>query len=182
MYLGFEIDEDDQYLDDAQFDKPKKKLYEVDFKVYSEEQIRTMQQQQFEEVSNILGLPIEQCATLLRQYKWQKEKLIEQFMDHPDEVTKSAGILTGDTTQPQLQTVRNFVCDVCFEDSPSLKTFALHCGHRFCAACYGQYLTQKIKEEGESVRIQCMAEECNVTMNGRAVSLLVDQKTHARSV
>lgn len=178
---GFEVDEDDQYLDDdAQFDKPKKKLYEVDYKVYTEDQIRAMQQQQFEEVSSILGLPTDQCATLLRQYKWQKEKLIEQFMDHPDEVTKSAGILSGETVQPKLEYVKGFTCDVCFEDGPKLKTFALMCGHRFCADCYGQYLTQKITEEGESVRIECMAEECNVTVNAKAVSLLCSPKTHVR--
>lgn len=181
MRLGFdEVDEDDQYLDDARLDKPVKKAYEVDFKVFSDDELRVRQREQFEELSNILGLPIEQCATLLRSYKWQKEKLVEQYMDKPEEVTKAAGVLSGTHNPPRIEKKPGFICDICCDDGPDMKTFAMDCGHRFCADCYGTYLTQKITEEGESVRIQCMAEECTVTVNGKAVQLLVTPEVFKR--
>src|SRR5437588_11942137 len=88
--MFFEEEEDDRYLDDVKDEKPSKKAYEVDYKVHSDEQIRVAQQIQIEEVSSILGLPGEQCAILLRFFKWQKDRLIEKYMDTPDEVLEDA--------------------------------------------------------------------------------------------
>ncbi|KAK1922146.1 hypothetical protein DB88DRAFT_383864 [Papiliotrema laurentii] len=57
-----------------------------------------------------------------------------------------------------------FECPVCCMDYDSSmvadETFSLGCGHRFCKACWQEYLTSKIKTEAESARIQCMENGC----------------------
>ncbi|RPA79156.1 hypothetical protein BJ508DRAFT_211354 [Ascobolus immersus RN42] len=175
-----DVEEEDQYLEDTRFDKPVKKAYEVDFKVHSDQQIRSGQQAQFEEISNILGLDIGQAALLLRHFKWQKEKLIEQYMDNPDSINKAVGIRPEAHEDTKITKVKDFVCDICCDDGDSMETFALPCGHRYCVECYRHYLTQKIKEEGESARIQCMGDKCTMAFDASDVQAVVDDDTFTR--
>jgi ariadne-1 len=52
-----------------------------------------------------------------------------------------------------------FVCPICFDDSPQIRTLALDCEHTFCSGCWTTYLVSKIRDEGE-LGIKCMAEGC----------------------
>jgi ariadne-1 len=64
--------------------------------------------------------------------------------------------------------------------APTIQTLALACGHRFCTECYTCYLTQKIKLEGESRRVQCMEEKCNLVVDEKTVSLLIEPELFER--
>lgn len=173
-------DDDDRYLDDAKDEKPVKKAYEVDYKVHSDEQIRTAQQQQVDEVSSILGLPGEQCAILLRYFKWQKDRLIEKYMDSPDDVLDGAGLGPSYDAPTVLEVMSGFSCDICCDDEGGLETYAMKCGHRYCSGCYRQYIESKIKDEGEASRIQCPAEGCSRIVGSKTVDLLVCSETGHR--
>lgn len=176
-----EFDEDDdQYLDDGKEDKPSRKAYEVDFTVFSDEQIRKSQQNQVEEVSSILGLPGEQCAILLRHFKWQKDRLIEKYMDAGEEVLEEAGLGQNYDSLPRLEKVRGFVCDICCDDERGLETYAMKCNHRYCVNCFRQYLESKIKDEGEATRIQCPSEGCSRIVDSKTVDLLVPAEIDQR--
>lgn len=131
-----------------------------------------MQTDQIEEVSNILGLPSEQCAVLLRHFKWQKEKLIEYYLNNAEETLNLAGIGAHQVNTPKIEKVKDFMCDICCDDDAALETFALRCGHRYCVGCYVSYLEQKIKGEGESGRIQCPCEGCSMVVDSKAIRLL----------
>lgn len=177
----YDEDDNNEYLDDKD-DRPQKKAYEVDFKVLSDEQIQRAQDSQTKEVSSILGLSAEGAAILLRHFKWNKERLIEQYMDHSQEIQENSGIDTITNGVPKTTTIDGFVCDICCEDEPGLQTFALKCDHRFCLGCYCHYVTQKIKEEGESGRIQCPADKCKVLVDSKAVAFLSNEATLHRYV
>ena len=166
--------EDDTYDDDRylKYDKPQRKAYEVEFRVLSDNQVQKVQAEQVEEVSNILGLPAEQCGVLLRHFKWQKERLIEQYLNGPEEVLEAAGLSGKSTSTPKVEKVKGFMCDICCDDDTSLETFAMRCNHRYCISCYTAYLEQKIKGEGESGRIQCPCEGCSTVVDSKAIKLL----------
>ena len=153
--------------------KPAKKAFEVDFKVFSPTDIQYHQDRQIEEVSAILGLPPEATAILLRHQKWNKERLIEAYMDSPEKVLERAGLGPDSEQNPQTQVIKNFSCDICCEDSPGLESYALKCGHRYCVDCYRQYLAQKVKDEGEAARIQCPTTGCNRIVDSKSLDLLV---------
>lgn len=180
--MTLDYDEDDRYLEDAKYDKPQRKAYEVEYKVFTDNQIQQNQSHQIEEVSNILGLEFEQCAVLLRHFKWQKERLIDQYMDTPEQVLEAAGLGSKYPTTPKKQKMFGFMCDICCDDEPGIETFAMRCGHRYCINCYSHYVEQKIKEEGESGRIQCPCEGCSVVIDSKSISLLAPQKVYDRSV
>lgn len=172
-----EIDED--YQDDAAFEtqekdlKPKKKAYEVDFKVYSPEDIQKQEDQQIAEVSTLLEQPHEATAILLRFGRWNKERLIENYMDNQEEILDKAGL--GQEIRrspPRIEVVGNFMCEICCEHGPH-ESFAMKCGHRYCANCYRQYLVQKIRGEGEAARIRCPGDGCNKIIDAKSLDLLV---------
>lgn len=126
-------------------------------------------------------------------------------MDMPEKVNLDAGVLE-DPSRPKLMQLDDFTCDVCFRSAedhvapvattkeakpagakeetvdaaPTIQTLALPCGHRFCTDCYANYLEQKIKLEGESRRIQCMDEKCNLVMDEKTVGLLVSSDLFER--
>ena len=58
-------------------------------------------------------------------------------------------------------------CEICFlplENDPSSEVAAagLECGHLFCRACWAEYLSTKIVQDGVSLSIQCPDSGCRV--------------------
>ncbi len=172
--IDFEDDEPDMgFSQDKDIIKPTKKPYEVDFQVYSPADIQAHQDRQIDELSAILGQPPESSAILLRHARWNKERLIEAYMDRPEEVLDRAGLGQDYIGQLKTEVVPGFACCICCEDEPGLETYAMKCGHRFCVDCYRQYLAQKIKDEGEAARIQCPEEGCSRIVDSKSLDLLV---------
>jgi ariadne-1 len=165
--LGGELSQDKDIL------RTTKKPYEVDFKVLDPGDIDREQSQQVNEVSLILGLPPESAAILLRFGRWNRERLIESYMDHPEETLEEAGLGTNFEGTPKTELSRGFTCEICCEDGDDLETYAMRCGHRFCVDCYRQYLAQKIREEGEAAKIECPGDHCNRIVDSKSLDLLV---------
>ncbi|KAF2152616.1 RING finger protein [Myriangium duriaei CBS 260.36] len=163
--IGFETQEKDL--------KPRKKAFEVDYVVWSPEEIQAQQDVQAQEVSNIIGQTPESTAILLRYARWNKERLIEQYMEKQEETLQSAGLGQEEDVTAQIEDVPGFFCEICYTDSADSATFALKCGHRFCIDCWKQYLTQKIKEEGEAARIRCPGGDCNQIVDSKSLEVLV---------
>jgi len=49
----------------------------------------------------------------------------------------------------------------------------LGCGHRFCTQCWGEYLKNKIMEEGLGHSITCPASKCDILVDDVTVMRLV---------
>lgn len=71
-----------------------------------------------------------------------------------------------------------FECPICCSDYPADKTaemtLDLGCGHRFCRACWTEYLVGKVTGEGESAKIQCMATGCGRIVKAEVLDGLVN--------
>lgn len=180
----FDMDQDDVGFETQDKDiKPTKQAHEVDFKVFDPTQIQAQQDKQVDELSSILMQPPEATAILLRYMRWNKERLIEQYMEKTEEVLESAGLgQDAQTNPPKLQQISGFCCDICCNDSPNMDTFAMRCGHRFCVDCYRQYLATKIQDEGEAARIRCPGEGCTRIVDTKSLDLLVTADLHDRYV
>lgn len=105
-------------------------------------------------------------------------------MDSSDKVLKAAGVSSVSDLKHRILLARDvgkdFMCDICCDDDPDTETIGISCGHRFCRNCYTHYLTQKIKEEGESRRIQCPSSDCSVIVDEKTVELLVTPEVYAK--
>jgi ariadne-1 len=181
-------DELDDYDDNAGFEsqdkitKIQKKAYEVDFKVYSPDDIRQFQEKEINEVKDLLGQPPENAAILLRRYRWNRERLLDAYMEKQMEVLDAAGLEEDESGHSKIQTVPGFMCDICCEDEPDMPTFALKCQHRFCVECYKTYLASKIKDEGEAARIRCPGDGCNRVVDSRSLNTLISGSLKDRYV
>jgi len=121
----------------------------------------------------ILQITKEEVAILLRHFRWNKERLLEDYMDNPGKVLETAGLGASLKIPPKLEVMPGFTCDICCDDEDGLGSFGMKCGHRFCVDCYRHYLMQKIKEEGEAARIRCPSDGCNRIIDSRSLDLLV---------
>ncbi|PGH26578.1 hypothetical protein AJ80_01707 [Polytolypa hystricis UAMH7299] len=181
--LGEDFDEEDfggSFSYDKDSVRPKKKPYEVDFKVLSPDDIQREQNVQVNDVSSILGLPPESAAILLRFGRWNREKLIDSYMEHSSKTLDEAGLGSNFEGSPKTEVVPGFACEICCEDEPGSRTYALRCGHRFCVDCYRHYLKQKIIEEGEAARIECPQDQCRMIVDSKSLALLVTDKLQER--
>ncbi|KAJ3165249.1 hypothetical protein HDU88_004334 [Geranomyces variabilis] len=155
-------------------DRDIKKGYQVDFKVHSIDDIVAFQTQEVAHVAGILGCRPEHAATLLRAFKWNKERLIERYMENPEDVANQAGVVMDADKQAVFsKSADGFECQICYTDDDDLDTVALHCGHRFHTDCYAHYLQQKICEEGESRRIQCCQSKCTAIVDEATIEKVV---------
>lgn len=176
----FLLDFDDYDQPDPDFDltskdleKPKKQAHVVPFKVFEPSDIQQQQDGMINEVNMILDMTKEDAAIMLRHFRWNKERLLEDYMDRPDQVLEAAGLNNATSKPPTLEVIPGFVCDICCEDEDGLESFALKCGHRYCVDCYRQYLKQKIKDEGEAARIQCPSDGCGRILDSKSLDILV---------
>jgi ariadne-1 len=162
-------------------EKNARKAHEVEFQPHSIQDIRQTQETQIANVASVCYIDPAQAAILLRHHRWNKEKVIEAYMDDPDRTLKKAGIVNDESGDHRIQNIPGFECEICFDDDHD-KSYALQCGHRACTVCWGTYLTKKIKEEGESSKVQCLFDKCNVVIDETTVELLVTPETFDRCV
>ncbi|PHH49923.1 E3 ubiquitin-protein ligase dbl4 [Ceratocystis fimbriata CBS 114723] len=172
-----EVESGDDFEPDTDFTIDKasepKKYTDVAYKVKLPVDLKKQQEDDISEVNMILDLGRDEVAILLRRFRWNKERLIEDYMDRPNKVLEDAGFASSSNIPLKIQTIPGFTCEICFDDEPGLESFAMKCEHRFCVSCYRQYLTQKIRGEGEAARIQCPHEGCRRILDAYSLNLLV---------
>jgi ariadne-1 len=161
-------------------EKNARRAHEVEFQAHSIEDIRQAQDTQVANVASVFSIDPAQAAILLRHYRWNKEKVIEAYMDHPERTLKKAGIVNDESGNHRVQQIDGFECEICFDDQDSRYSYALQCGHRACTTCWATYLTKKIKEDGESSRVQCLFDKCHVAVDETTVKLLVEPNVFER--
>ncbi|KAF8444951.1 hypothetical protein L210DRAFT_3643129 [Boletus edulis BED1] len=156
-----------------------RKSYEVEHESLPQAAVVKLKAADIEHISGIFGVDASTASLLLRYMNWNKERLIEKYMDNASAVSVAAGISPPpkapasssaagpERSQGTSSGARSapapkpepFVCPICFDDSQTAFS-ALSCDHRFCAGCWNAYITSKIREEGEHA-IRCMAEGCS---------------------
>ncbi|EDR12004.1 uncharacterized protein LACBIDRAFT_246915 [Laccaria bicolor S238N-H82] len=161
--------------------KGKHKAYEVEYDSLSQAAVEKLMKQDVDHICGIFGVDVSTANLLLRYIKWNKERLIEKYMDNPTTMLVAAGVIVPEaSSQPAPAPIRThsstssgfhipkslkpkveepFVCPICFDDDTSIQTLALDCEHTFCFGCWTAYVNSKIRDEGEH-SIRCMAEGC----------------------
>ncbi|KAF7797299.1 hypothetical protein EIP86_008494 [Pleurotus ostreatoroseus] len=81
--------------------KGKQKSYEVQYDSLSQADIGKMMQLDVENISGICGVDSSVAVLLLRHFEWNKEKLIEKFMDNATAVNNAAGITVPEKSSEQ---------------------------------------------------------------------------------
>ena len=101
------------------------------------EDLRPVMQRRIGDVSDILGVSPGASAVLLREYKFSKEQLLEEYMLSPDHILKKAGVFhrCGNTKSPPPNSKD---CAICYDDECD-GMMAMPCGHQFCMDCWNDF-------------------------------------------
>ncbi|KAI6166007.1 hypothetical protein EDD17DRAFT_1774563 [Pisolithus thermaeus] len=201
----------DEFGDDFKVpQRTVRKTYEIEYDSLPQSAVEKLVLNDIEHISGIFGVEASTASLLLRYMSWNKERLIEKYMDNASAVTVAAGIsppsraspsaLGPDRSQGSSSNARTsglrrtarqtsapmkvksqpFICPICFDDTQASFS-ALACDHTFCSGCWTAYITSKIREEGEHA-IRCMAEGCALVAPDRFVrtALADDPETWER--
>ncbi|KIK93554.1 hypothetical protein PAXRUDRAFT_828848 [Paxillus rubicundulus Ve08.2h10] len=166
-----------------------RKAYEVEHEPLAQSAVEKLMSADVDHISGIFGVEASTAALLLRYMNWNKERLIEKYMDNASGVSVAAGISlpsrkslspslagpersqsasssarSGGLRRPARQTpapTPKLEPFVCpiCYDDSQTAFSTLSCDHKFCAGCWSAYATSKIRDEGEHA-IRCMAEGC----------------------
>ncbi|KAF7732490.1 hypothetical protein EC973_003235 [Apophysomyces ossiformis] len=172
---------DDMSFEDEYVATTSKKTYEVEYIVRKPGDLFQMQDKEIDQISSILTLPKAATRSLLQYFCWNQETLLERYMESPNDTLQLAGVKLNQDILSFMRAVdlpdSSFMCMICCSDGPEMETVSLSCDHRFCKDCYQQYVSQKICMEGETRRIECPQDKCNVVVDSKLVRLLMDNKT-----
>ncbi|KIJ60072.1 hypothetical protein HYDPIDRAFT_117794 [Hydnomerulius pinastri MD-312] len=166
-----------------------RKAYEIEHESLPQSAVEKLMTSDVDHISGIFGADASTAALLLRHMNWNKERLIEKYMDNASVVSVAAGISrpsrtslspsaagpersqstsssarSGGLRRPTRQTPVPTPKPAPFVcpicfDDSQTAFSSLACEHTFCAGCWNAYITSKIREEGEHA-IRCMAEGC----------------------
>lgn len=119
-------------------------------------------------------------AALLRHFKWNKEKLIESYLENPEKTCRDAGMGNLELEKPPSNPEKIESCLICLDDLPLKDTFALSCGHRYCKGCWTGFLEVAIKDGPRCVYITCPAPKCKTIVHEAAYKNLVSPELFER--
>jgi ariadne-1 len=142
--------------------------------VKSQEEIMPLMNNLIDEAAGLLGVSEDEAQILLQNNKWNKEKLLESFFADSEACAKAAGIDLFDSNvldklrryPEERESAKEgiFRCKIrfcCEEECPVREAFALGCGHRFCRACYQEYLRNQVLDGPGCIAARCPEHKCN---------------------
>lgn len=179
---GFVIEVSDS-CDSASAEVPKESTHDA---VMTPGTLATEHAEVLQQVVEVLGLPEMLARALLAHFKFDKAKLMEQYVDKPEATLAAIGWTEappapGPGAVPATPAGSGGLelCEVCLaENVARLDTTALPCGHRYCNVCWTSYLASKIVEGVTSVN--CMWDGpggCKQAVPEAVVRRLCDEAT-----
>lgn len=119
-----------------------------------------------DDVTEVLGIPAAAVAVLLREHKWSKEVLLENFYNNPEKLLQKHGIYSRCNPVPAKKS--SMSCPICYDDD--VPTVAMPCGHEFCKECWQSYIENAISEGPSCIRKTCPQNGCKELMTEEEVS------------
>ena len=176
----YQIDEDDpseRTAEQAHIDEPLTPSDGLEpnfhYSILTPEQYCQLMIKYVEEVKEVLQLSSPMVKLLLHYFKWNKQRLLEQFyeMEHEPFFRQAKLINPFSTATTQIDT--SDTCLICYSDSPS-QMFHLQCQHQFCQDCWKGYLIQQIVHEGLAQTIVCPDFQCEILVDDQTILRFLD--------
>ncbi|GAN06593.1 RING-5 like protein [Mucor ambiguus] len=177
IFSGDSGNSDDDMFHDRLTEEVK---YKVNFAAKDVDKLRIMQKDTVNQVATLLAIRPHISTILLNYFCWNKEKLIETYIEDPDKVLVAAGIhAVSKSSNNKGDCSASFECEICCNDESGLQTVSLTCGHLFCVDCYSYYLSDKVKQ-GDATNIQCPQEGCKAVVDEATLKIVLNDDMYIR--
>ena len=128
----------------------------------SESDILSEREKMILEATEKLFLERNQAILAMIYYKWNIDNL-DNWYEDIDQNKVNAGIELSPKKKEEFKQkgIESFgdTCLVCFEEKND-DFYCLSCGHQFCAGCWEEYLTEKLKTPLGALQVKCQQEGC----------------------
>lgn len=188
---GSEYESDDAEDEDDFVESAPVRQVSAAYNVLDAADCQALANEEVTHVRELLDCSFDVAAVLLRQFRWDRERLTSAYLEDSEKVLLRAGfhrgqsmeiihdgsgtVLIGGTQQPA-SSLEEIKCLICYEQKAAYS--ALACGHKFCNECYVTFLSHKIKDEGHAcIFTTCPHDKCLVLVTERlAKSLPLSQE------
>ena len=113
-----------------------------------------------EQVRTLLPhLPRATLKILLHSYSWDPQQLLDDFWTDEEKTYRRANCVDPGSILPS--EAASDSCDICCDSMAEEETRSLsQCQHRFHTSCWQAYLSSRLLEDRESLRLECAMTGC----------------------
>lgn len=181
-YQDMDVDSDNEIGDVSGLDDEIKGSREIakqaSYEVITTSELEENTKSMITEVREVLDIPSRSASIiLLRHFHWNKEKLIESYMENPEKVRKEAGISTLELEKKPSKK-KEYECPICTETYNGANMYALGCGHKYCLDCWKSYLELKLVGSSDAAWTKCPNPRCKDIVHERAFKKLVSKQNY----
>ncbi|KAG1674307.1 hypothetical protein FOA52_013496 [Chlamydomonas sp. UWO 241] len=163
---------DDDESSDGGFDPGAEVIIsskKVPYKVLTMNALKARQVEAVAQANDILSIPDEDASRVLRKFKWDVNRVHEEWFSDMDAVRKAVGV---QDPAPE-STSAEERCSICFESFPPSTMRCSPCSHYFCTTCWGGYIGNAIGSGPAVLDLRCPLPTCKAAVPTALVSAVV---------
>lgn len=122
-------------------------------------EINERQKGMLDQVTSKLQVDESRGVMMLRAYDWDANKLFKAWEEDKAKVMKRAAIseeAKAEEKKAEVDQDAMFDCELCYDEVPFHKSYALNCGHRYCFDCWGNWAKTKFEGGAGCVFTECI--------------------------
>ena len=98
--------------------------------------------------------------SMLKQYRWNSEKLIRDYGEHGLEYMFDRCGLKKHAGNEEEESEEDIgMCDACYTDDVQLVAYDI-CSHKFCTSCWKEYIRSNVDSTLNDLNVKCMDYGC----------------------
>ncbi|KAH7822019.1 putative RING finger protein [Monocercomonoides exilis] len=129
-------------------------------------------------LSKILDKNQDEILLMLIQYRWNKDKLLNDLTDQPRKCFSSCGVMPFPKKAKDLSEEES-VCEICYETITSGEECRLPCQHTFCISCMESYLKSRISQGKSCLITSCPEGSCKIRVYPSLFTKLLNSKSES---
>ncbi|KAL7573157.1 hypothetical protein ACA910_018821 [Epithemia clementina (nom. ined.)] len=138
--------------------------YKSGIRILRAEDLRPVMERRIADVADVLGITPAAAAVLLRNFQFSKERLLEEYMQSPEQSLRKAGVYHRcyNSNKPikSKGAPTHLDCAICYEDYEADSMMAMPCGHQFCLDCWYDFCDNAVQEGPAAVNTTCPQATC----------------------
>ncbi|MEW5317616.1 MAG: hypothetical protein WDW38_008900 [Sanguina aurantia] len=144
-------------------------LYQASFKILGLKDIEQRRKKAIEDVISILSVPADDAVRMLRKFKWDVNRVNEEWFSNNEEVCSAVGIVESQPKAPSSQ-AQEETCLICYDSYMRTDMRSAPCGHLYCCDCMRGYIGSAVVEGPAVLDLRCMSrgakgEKCNAAVS-----------------
>ncbi len=134
------------------------------FAVLEGDQIYQRVSKVVDEVKDLLSVSADDAGIMLREYRWKKAKLIDDWMADSEKVKRKCGCKFAGVVPPAARAFPDAACFVCTDHKKGADFYAMLCGHAICTDCWTHWIGAEMEKGPTAIFSKCPQHKCGDTI------------------